>query len=287
MHVVRPSDPRAFVEAARPLLAADPPAEARHNLILGLAGTLADDPKVYPTHHLWVVLDGDRPVAAALMTPPYNLVLAEPSGEEALDALLGAVRADEAPVPGIVGNLPHVRTAAERWAAASGVTERVVQSQGVYALTRMLDVRRPAQGAPRAASAADRELLLRWLTDFAAEALPTSEDAERIERSIDARVAGAHTGLWFWTVEDEPVSLAGWSGRTPSGIRVGPVYTPTEHRRRGYATNLVAELSRQLLSQGYRACFLYTDLANPTSNRIYGDIGYERVADSVEYRFSS
>jgi hypothetical protein len=273
------------LEAARPLLAADPRAEARHNLILGLAGTLADDPEVYPTHHLWVVLDGDRPVAAALMTPPYNLVLAEPAGDEALATLLGAVRADKVTVPGIVGNLPHVRTAAERWATSSGVTVRVVQSQGVYALTRVLDVR-PAPGAPRAATFAERDLLVRWLTDFAAEALPTGEDAERIERSIDARLAGAHRGLWFWTIEDEPVSLAGFGGRTPSGIRVGPVYTPPEHRRRGYAINLVAELSRWLLAQGYHACFLYTDLANPTSNRIYGDIGYERVADSVEYRFS-
>jgi len=68
---------------------------------------------------------------------------------------------------------------------------------------------------------------------------------------------------------------------------VGPVYTPPEHRRRGYATSLVAGLSRSLIERGFRACFLYTDLANPTSNRIYGEIGYERVCDSVEYRFDS
>jgi predicted GNAT family acetyltransferase len=81
------------------------------------------------------------------------------------------------------------------------------------------------------------------------------------------------------------VSLAGFSGPTTTGIRIGPVYTPREHRGRGYATALVAELSTAMLARGYRACFLYTDLSNPISNAIYERIGYQRVADAVEIRF--
>ena len=73
--------------------------------------------------------------------------------------------------------------------------------------------------------------------------------------------------------------------RRRPGIRIGPVYTPPEHRRRGYATTLVADLSAWLLERGHRACFLYTDLANPTSNRIYVEIGYERVCDAMEFVF--
>jgi predicted GNAT family acetyltransferase len=80
--------------------------------------------------------------------------------------------------------------------------------------------------------------------------------------------------------------MTGYGGPTPGGIRIGPVYTPPEHRRRGYATILVAELSRWLLGRGHRACFLYTDLANPTSNSIYGKIGYRRVCDSAEVWFA-
>ena len=41
----------------------------------------------------------------------------------------------------------------------------------------------------------------------------------------------------------------------------------------------------QQLAAGRSFCFLYTDLANPTSNRIYVALGYERVCDSVEYAF--
>ena len=67
--------------------------------------------------------------------------------------------------------------------------------------------------------------------------------------------------------------MAGYGARSPNGIRIGPGYTPSELRTRGYATALVAALSQYLLSSGHRFCFLYTDLANPTSNSIYQRVG--------------
>jgi predicted GNAT family acetyltransferase len=40
----------------------------------------------------------------------------------------------------------------------------------------------------------------------------------------------------------------------------------------------VAEVSRRILAGGARVC-LYTDQANPTSNRIYAALGYRPVVD--------
>ena len=62
--------------------------------------------------------------------------------------------------------------------------------------------------------------------------------------------------------------------------RIGPVYTPKEHRGHGYASRAVAEVSQLLLDRGVRCC-LFTDQANPTSNRIYESIGYRPVVDMV------
>lgn len=81
--------------------------------------------------------------------------------------------------------------------------------------------------------------------------------------------------------------MAGYSGPTPSGIRVAPVYTPPQERGRGYATALVADLSRLLLQSGRRSCFLFTDLDNRTTNHIYPEIGYRPVADMTQWRFRS
>ena len=73
--------------------------------------------------------------------------------------------------------------------------------------------------------------------------------------------------------------------RTGSGS--GAVYTPPEHRRRGYGSAVTAAVSQLNLDRGRRFCFLYTDLANPTSNAIYQRIGYEPVCDSRELSFAS
>jgi predicted GNAT family acetyltransferase len=101
---------------------------------------------------------------------------------------------------------------------------------------------------------------------------------------VDRRLEGDDEGLWLWD-DDGPVSMAGFGGATPNGIRIGPVFTPSERRGRGYATALVAAFSEWLLRRGRRFCFLFTDLANPTANRIYEQIGYRRICEAAEIVF--
>ncbi len=65
------------------------------------------------------------------------------------------------------------------------------------------------------------------------------------------------------------------------------VYIPPGERNRGYASALTAAASRDQLERGRRFCFQFTDLANPTSNHIYQQIGYEPVRDVDMYRFEA
>ncbi len=129
-------------------------------------------------------------------------------------------------------------------------------------------------------------LLLDCLRAFGAEVLNEGDpDRDNPGQLVEHRLTSAEAGFDLWEDGNEPVSLAGWSGPTPNGIRIGPVYTPPDLRGRGYATALVAELSATLLEQGRRFCFLFTDLANPTSNAIYERIGYVRVCESAQVSF--
>jgi len=282
MQVHRPTEADVFLTLAGPLLQRD---EARNQLALGIAGTVLENPDAYETSRFWVVTDDAEPVAAALRASPYNLVLADPLSQAALASLLDVVALDDPEVPGIVGNVPHTEDAARRLATTTGRRHEQIMSLGVYALRQVREIAR-ASGEPRSASPGDRDLLRRWLTAFELEAVPKRRrHIDQLEQTLETRLGSDSGGFWFWEDAGAPVSLTGFGGRTPTGIRVGPVYTPPEARRRGYATTLVAELSRWLLGRGHRACFLFTDLANPTSNRIYTDIGYERVGDSMEFLF--
>jgi predicted GNAT family acetyltransferase len=79
--------------------------------------------------------------------------------------------------------------------------------------------------------------------------------------------------------------MAGFVGTTPHGIRIAAVYTPPPLRGRGYASAIVADLSQKMLNAGRRFCFLFTDLANPVSNKIYQRLGYKPVGDWTKQFF--
>lgn len=276
-------DAARFLEETGPLLLLD---EARHNLMLGIVGRIATEPGSYPVFRLWVAEDrAGRVVGAASMTPPWPIVIARPAHDAAIGALVGAALADELPVPGVVGAVPEVHDFAARWVEASGAGLTRRRSEGIYALERVEPV--PAtEGRARPATEADRSLLESWMAAFVDEALPHDPAADGGGRAIvDSRLLAEDAGLWLWEDGGRAVSLAGYGGLTPNGIRIGPVYTPPGFRGRGYATALVAELSAWLLAGGRTFCFLFTDLANPTSNAIYRRIGYRQVCDAENIAF--
>ena len=280
MEVRRAEDPAAYATEVLPFLLRS---TARHNLMLGILDLLQRRPEVYPTFHLWSVADGTSLVAAALQTPPQNLVLAEPTRPEAVEALVDAISAAGVRLPGLVAAVPEAEAFAASWTERLGGTAKVSTRQGIYALRAVRD-RGEAAGSPRRATREDLDLLARWQEDFTAEAVPhflgdTTMRRRRIEGAVD------EGGYWLWEDGGRPVSMTGVSPAPPAGARVGPVYTPPGDRRHGYATALVAEASADQLDHGCEACYLYTDLANPTSNAIYMRIGYEWVCEAVDLRF--
>jgi len=280
MTVLRPVDAGAFLDLAGSLLLAD---EARNNLILGIAGTLVEHPDRYGEKRFWLVTgDAGEPSGAAIRTPPYNLLLGGCRPGPALGELVEAIE-DE--LPGVVGAHPEVDEFVRLWARSHAVEPRVLREQGVFALERVEPVP-PAEGRSRSATRDDLPLLVGWMVAFGEEVLEEGDPGRAEAReAVEHRLAPGDGGFELWEDGGEVVSLSGWGGPTPNGIRIGPVYTPPELRGRGYATALTAELSQRLLDQGRRFCFLFTDLTNPTSNAIYERIGYVRVAESAMVAF--
>ena len=96
------------------------------------------------------------------------------------------------------------------------------------------------------------------------------------------RVARGEFRIWD---DDGPVAFAGFNDAAPDFARIAPVYTLPDRRGCGYATALVAALSRELLAGGKRKLFLTTDIANPTSNAIYARIGFRAENDDCHLDF--
>jgi ribosomal protein S18 acetylase RimI-like enzyme len=280
LEVVRHADAPAFAARALGLLLAD---EARHNVMLGLFATLERDPGFYESYSAWTVEHGGAAVGAASVTPPFNLLLARPWAPGAVEALAEALAAEGVELPGVTAAQPEVAAFAEAWERLTGRAHRVRVEQGIYRLTEPV-VPEGVEGGFRLARPADRPLLVRWWEAFAAEAMPPDAPHHDAEAAVDRRLS-RDGGAGVWEVDGEVVAMAGFGSETPNGARIGPVYTPPEHRRRGYGSALTAHLSRHLIAGGRRFCFLYTDLANPTSNGIYRTVGYELVCESADLAF--
>jgi predicted GNAT family acetyltransferase len=267
------SDAAAFYARAGAFLEAR---EAQHNLVLGLRTRLLRNLQLYAPQDPYLATaehDG-RVVGVALRTPPHFLILSAVDDRGAIDAFADDLRGTT--LPGVSGPVDAAERFAERWRETTGLAVASTMPQGIYEATEVV-APDGVRGSLRDYEERDREQAVAWMRAFEEEARPPGPLGDAGE-FVDRRAADPDGGLVVWD-DGGAVSLAGFGSPTPSGIRVGPVYTPPEQRGRGYAGALTAALTARLLASGRRACFLFTDLANPTSNALYQRIGYHRVGD--------
>ncbi len=276
---------RDFLAAVQTTLEAN---EALHSLVLGVCMHLArlpEPPREPP--YLAAVWDQERLALAAMMIPSHNLVLAptELADDRALAALAEDLQGRQRGVPGVQAPVPHARRFAEIWCERRGCRCQRIRRLAILALEEVIPPR-PAPGHLRSATQDEIPQVTEWLLAFQQEALPEEAEQEEARRRIPelARRVVEAGRLFLWDHQG-PVSMVALSRPTRHGVTINMVYTPPEHRGRGYASNAVARLSQRLLDEGYRFCTLFVDLANPISTRLYRSIGYHPVAEVEVYRF--
>jgi RimJ/RimL family protein N-acetyltransferase len=216
---------------------------------------------------------------AVLRTPPWPL-LASDLDPALADGLLERWLASDPDLPGVSGTLAAARAVSDAWCRRSGGQSRCRMQMALHSLDTVVDPPRPASGSLRLPRQGERALLLDWHRAFERDAgVAVSDEPGAL---IDERLG--HDGWLVWD-DHGPVSLVGVNRPVAGTVRLGPVYTPPELRNRGYASAAVAAASRRALTQGATRCILFTDLANPTSNGIYGQVGYRRIAEWEEHSF--
>lgn len=295
MDVRHYEDPRAFMAIAEPFYGKD---TLRHTVALTVMARFltmerAYEPLMATLHdggdrgdHTGGDRDGDSGdlVGVAFRTPPWPVITSGlPTDLAVLETFLTRWLEFDPELPGASGPREYVERLGDAWVRVTGGTTKEVLAGRLYQLGQLVPPTVP--GRARLATEDDVELLAKWRTDFANEALPEARDhdadgAEEIRRLFEL---GYSVGLW----EDggEPVSWAVASAPIGGMSRVGPVYTPPEHRGRGYGSGVTADVSQRARDAGARDVILFTDLSNPTSNSIYQKIGYRPVYDSSELEF--
>ena len=260
--------------------------ESENNLPLGLTHTLARDPNYYGDEPslLLSILENGGPIGVAVRTPPHRIVLSrfDTEIEAAADRLVKYLRGNEPTVPGVVGPEMESRCFSDNWMKAHpGLTATISTRLRVFEARYVVDVPL-APGRLRLADREDHPLMARWIAAFSHEATGEESGPEKAERNAEKYIR--ERKLYVWD-HDGPVSIARESRSMKRGTVISLVYTPPAFRNRGYATSCVYRLTKKLLAGGHEFCSLFTDLANPTSNHIYQDIGYVPLGDALAFDF--
>lgn len=267
----------AFRNAAFPFLLRE---EARYCLPIGLVDTFEKTPERYPSFQLLTIERDSTVVGVAWHTPPQPIGLTS-MPLEAVDLVVRHFAPVGPEARGVFAPPEIAQRFVDLWGSLTGATTTSSQGMHVFQIDRVIPPA-PVAGHMRLATATDRQLLEDWDYCFLQNC---HLEGGREEASASVERALKQRSRFIWEVNGAPSSMAGFVGTTPHGIRIAAVYTPPPLRGRGYASAIVADLSQKMLNAGRRFCFLFTDLANPVSNKIYQRLGYKPVGDWTKQFF--
>jgi GNAT superfamily N-acetyltransferase len=285
-------DPGEFLDVAGDHLAEQP---VLSTVMAGVASRIRDQLRAglpWPAEvPCWFAafVDSGRVVATAMRTAPFGEYPAYlmPMSDDAAVLLARTLLDRDEPVLGANGALPAVQLFCEEMASATDKRATVGQHTRLFELG---ELKEPAEvrGRLRPARLDEQDVVTAWYHAFMADAdvqagrAPGSSPHESPEPD-EMRRRIERGRIFVWDVDGGPVHVTAATEPAFGVSRVGPVYTPSEHRGHGYASRAVYEVSKLLLESGTRAC-LFTDQANPTSNKIYEALGYERLVDMANLR---
>lgn len=278
-------DPAAFWAETQEYLTAEP---VLNSVVSTIVVKRATGEVVDPAPGAYVAVRGadGGMVGAAVRTPPFVAVLT-PMPAEAVPLVVTAMAEAGHDLPGVNGPADSARAFAELWCAGHDQAFEVTMAVRLHVLGELS----PPPGVPgrsRPATVADQDLLTSWSWGFRQEADPANgADEESVRADVEQRIATGCAYVWLDATGagEEVVSYVGHSPVVAGVARVGPVYTPAERRGRGYASGLVADVTGRLLDHGATDVCLNTDVANPTSNKIYARLGYRPLTDTTAYAF--
>ena len=276
MDVIRHTDVHGFADRAMPLFEADP---VRHTIALTLMTGLRE---AAPDDVLMITVEqGGHTIGCAFRSPPWASMLVSALPVETHQAVVDFLLRERIPLGGVSGPRDVADSLMPLWTRTTGQAPDFTMGLRLHRLVEFVPPVVP--GHIRHAVEDDIPLLGAWWDAFSREEHgPVGSDGVQ---EVSKAFANGGRRFGIWTDEHgEPVSMAGGSPPLHGMSRIGPVFTPKEHRGRGYGSGVTAAMTRWALDQGAEEILLFTDVANPVSNAIYHRIGYRPVMEAVEHR---
>ena len=274
MEVCRYSSAAEFLDATKNFRTLDP---VRTGLITSIANSVANGSRTYDGYFWWSISHGSQVVGLAIRTLPFGYVLS-PMNPEATEAIYSFIRVEDSAANEFAGPKEVIDSLVKF--SAKPVSES--EGELIYECRNLIPVN--PVGDFRLAQGSDFDLIFSWMNAFMTTTGLRVHDLEGlVKNALSAR------RYYLLFVNGIPVSMGGRSDiqnfEDFAIGRIGPIYTPEEFRKNGFASALTSEITKILISQGALPT-LYTQASNPTSNKIYRDLGYSLVDENRRVVFT-
>lgn len=242
--------------------------ELENNIILGICNSFKDKDVQMPDCHFISVFEGNEFKATAVRTLPKVIISGATKNKEDIEWLANYFTENKINIKGVVGETLYSEAFTDFFKKNKASNRQLL----VHKLEKVNDLVL-AEGEFKIAKHGAVEYLSEWSNQFQhdAHAFPKKTKTE-IHYFIKSLIANGE--LFTWVKNGDLVSMAGIVRKTNNIGIVGQVYTPKHLRGKGYAKSCVLKLSEHILKSGYKHCGLFTESSNPTSNKIYKEIGY-------------
>lgn len=274
------NDPKSFWKEVSPHLKKE---EAKNSLCLGLSYIFLSNPTdcMYQS----ALFEGNNLLGSLVVSQyrtNHNLLPSPVADRETAKKLFDELQKSDVPITGVVGEKETANIYNDLFIEL-GKETKVHMAQGLYKCSQVKMPEITGNLFFRVADHRDVEKVGEWIDCFHVEAVPHDPPINGVEvakAKIDKEM------IYVVEKDSELVSMVGWSRDIETSCSVNLVFTPKPLRKCGFASVATAKLTQHLLDNGKKETNLYTDMSNPTSNKIYMDLGYKFVCDSVHFGVS-
>ncbi len=270
-----------FAQAVTPFLLEN---EDKFSLFFGVLERIKEG--FYENPYMAAIEEDGELLALFQMTPPHplNIIFTKESKlEECIELSINKLLDESIHIESIISVKEWATRFAEKWKEKTGQGTTLLMDQGLYRLDVIDETLEHSPGSWRYATHTDALLIEKWYAEFVEDTGIERLAAEEIQKRV--KIMLDQQEVFLWEDKGKVVSMMKKARPTANGVTVSFVFTPREERRKGYARTMVAAGSKELLKE-FRFCVLYTDMMNPTSNKIYQEIGYRKLIDSVHLKFN-
>jgi GNAT superfamily N-acetyltransferase len=125
-------------------------------------------------------------------------------------------------------------------------------------------------------------LLAELAVEYANRYGGTEEGVMRWLLSHPAEAFAAPTGgLLIGLLDGKPVTGGGFCRFDDTTAELKRIWTDSGHRKRGYASALLAALEAEIAARGYARVYLTTGDRQPEAEALYESAGYTRLAEPL------